>query len=429
MKTRFLNTLVVGLVALTFAMSVSATAEEAPEDPKAVKIKLDMKGLRFETNDQTFKFQIGARLHLDAAGHPGHLPLNLAGTGIASPTDGIEVRRARIYLGATMLSDWEFFFDIDFADDEVAVKDALLSFNGFSWGRFTAGSQKQPFSLGVEMSSNDLPFVERGIDNELIIPFIDRALGGRFDSHGKHWHVAMGVYGDGIDPTADFDEGWGVTGRGVFTPILTDERIVHLGFRTAYREPSSLGGSLGSAVTRARTETTHFSNLYISNTMPILNTDGVVLYGPEAAFAWGRFSLFGEYNRAWINRDGAGPNLDFQSGHVALTWSLTGESRAASYTIKSGEFKRLKPNHNFSLKKRQWGAFELASRYAYIDVTDKGVNGGQEGRVSTSLNWYLNSIVRMMFDWTHVTDAKNGTNTTNTAAGTDILTYRLQFMY
>jgi phosphate-selective porin OprO/OprP len=424
-KTRFEYALVAGLVGLSLAMITSVAAGEKLEDPKGVKVKLDSKGLRFETNDKTFKFKIGGRLHLDAAGHPGHLPLNRAGTGFVSPTDGIEVRRGRIYVGATVYSDWDFLIDVDFADDKVAVKDLFLSYNGFDWGRFTAGSQKQPFSLGVEMSSNDIPFVERGIDNELIIPFVDRALGGRFDSHGKHWHVGLGVYGDGIDPTEDLDEGWGVTGRAVFAPIITDKKILHLAFRTAYREPSAFGGNAA----RVRTETTHFSNLFISNTMNILNTNRVVLYGPEAAVVWGPFSLYGEYNQAWFEEGLGAPNLNFLSGHVAFTWSLTGESRAASYTIKSGEFKRLKPKSNFSLKNRKWGAFEVATRYAYIDVSDKNVAGGQEGRVSTSLNWYLNPVIRMMFDWTHITNAKRGSLTTDTATGTDIVTYRLQFMF
>ena len=421
-----LKALLVGAALLCLTTVADAAQSDAVENPKGVKIKLDTKGLRFETNDGTFKFKIGARLHFDAAGHPGHLPLDPSSpTGIAQPKNGVEVRRGRIYLGATMLEDWQFFFDIDFGDDKVAVKDMLISYEGFDWGRFTAGSQKQPYSLALEMSSNDLPFVERGIDNELILPFVDRALGGRFDSHGEHWQVGFGVYGEGIDPTEDLDEGWGFAGRGVWTPILTDERILHLGFRTAYREPS--GGGVVEAV-RVRTETTHFSDLFISNTMPLSFTKRVVLYGPEAAFVWGPVSLFGEYNRAYFE-ERSGPNLNFQSGHVGFAWSLTGESRAASYTMKSSEFKRLKPSNNFSLGKGTWGAFEVATRYAYIDVSDKSVFGGEEGRMSTSLNWYLNPIVRMMFDWTHVTNAKKGSIITNTATGTDVLTYRLQFMF
>ena len=49
------------------------------------------------------------------------------------------------------------------------------------------------------MSSNDLPFIERGTDTDLIIPFIDRAIGVRGDFHGEHWQVAAGIYGDSVD--------------------------------------------------------------------------------------------------------------------------------------------------------------------------------------------------------------------------------------
>ena len=82
-----------------------------------------------------------------------------------------------------------------------------------------------------------------------------------------------------------------------------------------------------------------------------------------------------------------------------------------------GEFKRLKPRNNFSLTERTWGAFELAARWAYIDITDENVRGGKEGRFSTALNWYLNPAVRMMFDWTRVTNADDGSITTDTASG------------
>jgi phosphate-selective porin OprO/OprP len=354
------------------------------EDPNGVKVELGAKGFRARTNDGRFKFGLGGRLHLDAAGHPGHLP-DVAPGVKANPTDGIEVRRGRIRMSATVFEDWDFLFNVDFADDQVAVKDLLFSYNGFSWGRLTAGSQKQPYSLAVEMSSNDM---------------------------------------DNIDPTEELDEGWGFAARGVFAPIRDEEKVLHLGFRNAYREPSSEGGRRA----RVRTETTHFSNLFISNTGPILNTKRVVLYGPEAAFAWGPFSIFGEYNFAWFDVKDAS-NLNYHSGHVGATWSLTGESRAAAYTMKSGEFKRLRPHDNFSLAERTWGAFELAARYAYIDVSDGPVQGGEEGRLSTSFNWYLNPAVRMMLDFTHVTNADNGSIITNTASGTNILTYRMQFAF
>jgi phosphate-selective porin OprO/OprP len=419
-----LKVMLATLAVFGLAIPAQAAEGEAEEDPNGVKVSLGAKGLRFETNDGAFKFKIGGRIHVDAAANLGDLPDDPSGFGSVDPSDGIEIRRGRIHLAGTVFEDWDFISQVDFADDEVAIKDMLVSYNGFDWGRFTIGNQKQPYSEALEMSSNDLPFVERGIDNELVVPFTDRALGLRFDGSGEMWHVALGVFGQGIDATAELDEGWGVAGRAVIAPIRNENSVLHIGFRSAYREPEE---SVKSAP-RLRTETTHFSRLFISNTLRI-PTRAVTMFGPEAAYAYGPFSIFGEYNRSYLKTVRGMQNLSFQSGHVAATWSLTGESRAASYKMASSEFGALKPAENFSLKKRTWGAFELSTRYAYIDVTDKNVRGGQEGRMSTGLNWYLNPAVRMMADWTRVLNAKNGSVVTNSAKGLDIFTYRLQIAF
>jgi phosphate-selective porin OprO/OprP len=145
-------------------------------------------------------------------------------------------------------------------------------------------------------------------------------------------------------------------------------------------------------------------------------------------FAWGPVSLWGEYNRAKIDRQG-GNKVKFQSGYVAAAYSLTGESRAASYKMKDAEFKRLIPANPLSLKNKGWGALEIAARYAYLDLNSGNVSGGAEGRLSTTLNWYPNYNVRFMLDWTRVMNTSGGSFVTNTARGLDILTFRAQIAF
>ena len=444
--------LMIGSMSVSFdahAADETAAASPAAEPPKAstgseVKVTLDRRGFRAQTEDGQFKFKFGGRVHVDGTYHHGDTPGDIpapppatAGTFISlKPTDGTELRRARLIAKATVYEDWNWVGEVDFADNDSVVKDFFLSYSGFENTTIAIGNQKQPYSLSLEMSSNDIPFVERSADNEQNI-LLDRAIGIRVDTNGKNWFFAGGIYGDGAAPQkVAGDEGWGMTARGVFTPVITDDRVVHLGFRSAYRRADR-----ATSTGRFRDETTHMSNYRVVDTGSLSDLDSVVLYGPEAAVAVGPVWIFGEYSRELVRRNGI-RNSNFSSGHIAVAWTLTGESRAANYKIKSGEFKSITPKQNFSLSKGGWGAWEVAMRYAYIDVSDGSatnpgsIYGGEEHQLSTALNWYVNQNVRFMFNWNHIleTDVGSGASaslaaTNHEAKGMDVFTLRTQLNF
>ncbi len=359
-------------------------------DLRDVLVSLDAKGLNIRRKDGAFSFNFGGRLHTDASGHFGSDVSDFA-------TNGTEIRRARMHFKGTVYEDYLFQFEADFADNDVAVKDFLVGYSGIPNTTVLLGHQKQPFSLALEMSSNDIPFIERGADTDLVAFFVDRAIGLRAESFGDHWHVAGGVYGDSLEPDRIGNEGWGSTIRGVWAPIRSEDKVLHLGLRGAFRDPND-------SRVRIRSETTHLSNLFLANTSFVGNVDRVFLTGPEAAFAFGPFSVGGEYNRVFLDRSSGG-NLNFDGWHVEATWSLTGESRASIYKMKSGEFKGIKPNRSFSLRNGGRGAWELAARYAAIDLDDREVDGGRHGTLTLALNWYLNPAMRLMLNYSRVLDA------------------------
>ena len=380
------------------------------EDLQDIEVSIDRKGLRFKTTDGKYAFKIGGRIHADVSTHRGTLA--------NEATNGTEIRRARFDTEATFFEDWIYKGEIDFADNSVSVKDFYLGYKGFDWGTLTVGHQKQPFSLAIEMSSNDIPFIERGTDSDLITPFIDRSIGIRTDLHGNHWHVATGFYGQSTGENGDKTDSWGHSSRFVWAPIRDEESVLHLGVRGAFRDPAD-------SEVRLRSETTHVSNLFTVDTGTLNGIQDAFLTGGEAAYALGPFSIGGEYNHLFLRRDG-GKNLDYNSWHVETTWSITGESRAASYAMKSGEFKRLMPARNFRLTGEDWGAWELAARWAAIDLDDGDVNGGRQGVLTLGVNWYLNPVVRLMFHWSKILD-KNSVS--NSAENLDIFQTRAQIAF
>ncbi len=391
-------------------LGVEAAPAAAPAADDGPVVSIDSGGFRVRSADGESSIQIGGRMHADLNEH--------AGEGSLDPVinDGTELRRARFELKGTLPESLSWAAELEFADNRTAIRDFWLGYaTGAGPGVFV-GFQKQPYSLDIEMSSNDIPFVERGIDTALILPFIDRAIGVRVQDSTESFFYAAGVYGEGAANNPVDDEGWGLAGRAIYAPVRSEEQVVHLGARAAYRAPDD-----GAESIRIRNETTNMSNFAVVDTTTLADVDAVLLYGPEAFWARGRFSLGGELN--FVEVDRAGSDADFGSWNVQATWSLTGESRAAAYRIDAGEFKRLRAG------KDGGRPLELAARVAAIDLEDGAVTGGEAQTLTLAVNWYWNANVRLMLDWTSYLDTSGGSAATADAEGLDVFTLRVQLTF
>lgn len=128
-------------------------------------------GLKVTSADGDFELEIGGRLQADAVAHSYDPRIG------TDPISGTQVRRGRIELDGVFSSRWGYAAEFDFAKNEVALKDIKLGYLGQDGASFYFGHQKQPYSLSMEMSTNDTPFVERSVDNFLVATFLDRAIG------------------------------------------------------------------------------------------------------------------------------------------------------------------------------------------------------------------------------------------------------------
>jgi phosphate-selective porin OprO/OprP len=397
------------------------------KDVNNIIVKLNQKGLQVETADKKFKMKIGGRVHADATFHSGDNKIEAS-----QATNGTEIRRARLYLKGTMWNDFKYMSEFDFADNGTSVKDLYLTYTGLDWLDITVGQQKQPISMELQESSNDIMFTERSLVNTITGPAFDRAIGVHFKSSGKNWSGQIGAYGESIDNDKVVgDEGWGVTSRVTYAPIKTKDQVVHLGAYGGFRETNDDSDLLsGGSDFDLRYETTHMSNFYLTRTNGITGANNISIGGAEAAYMQGPFSIQGEYAYSWVERDGA-PNVDFNAFYVQTGWTLTGESR--SYKGSDGEFKRLKPATNFSLNGDGWGAVELAARYDQADMNSEDVNGGSEKAVTVALNWYLNENVRLMADYRRAFDVDRRQDFVNEDKGDlesiDVVTLRTQWAF
>ena len=352
-------------------------------------IKLGKNGLQIETADGDFKFKLGGRVHADASTSSDDNFLDSDGNQV-NANNGTELRRGRIEYIGTFFRDWIIKNQLEFAGDEISLRDLWLRYAGLDFVDITVGEQKQAFSRELQESSNDMLFIERSVMNVINGALVDRAMGVNISSQGDIWAGQVGIYGDSIATNKRkiaADEGWSVSSRFSFTPIAEKNKLIHLGIAGNYREPNGLANSTLQLASRS----TNMSNLsLIQSTTTDINN--IKMLGLEASAILGPFSLGGEYTNTWINRKNGESNLYFNGWYGEAAWTLTGEQR----NYKNGRFFRVKPTNNFNLNKKRIGAWELAARYSEVDLNDGNFNGGKLSNLTIALNWYLNENTRLM---------------------------------
>ena len=341
-----------------------------------------------------------------------------------APVSGTQIRRSRVEFDGVYDEKWAWAAEFDYAKNGVAMKDVKLGYQAGNGTSVYVGNQKQPYSLSLEMSSNEEPFAERSIDNFLVASFADRSIGIRTELSGKQWFLAAGLFGDTLKTgSTGGDEGVSTSGRIVYAPLLESQRVIHLGVRGLWREFDT-----ATATVSIKDKTSDFSELSIVDSGALKTADSVTMFGPEFGMSFGPLYVFGEYTKADLDRK-ADTTLEFDAWHVAAAWTLTGESRAERYRIDAGEFKGLRPARNFDVLTGGIGAIELAARYASINLNDGLFVGGEEDAVSLTLNWYPNRNIRFMTDWTRIVDTDGSSIVRQFAPDMDIFTFRSQYNF
>jgi phosphate-selective porin OprO/OprP len=350
---------------------------EATKD--TVKVTTGSSGLKVESQDGDFKFQVGGRVMVDAAFYDKDK---------TKLGNGAEIRRARLFAAGTVYRDWFYKAQVDFAGNDVSLKDVYLGYKGFEPVTIKIGNHKEPFSLEELTSSKYITFMERGLPNAFSP---GRDVGLSVSTHGEQWGAQAGYFFDGVKNDSSPDkQGWGTTGRIHFAPVSEKTRVVHLGAAASYR------GAGGDDEIRFRERPeSHVTSTRLVDTGDIADYDHQTLLGAEAAAVFGPFSLQGEYIQTSLDVDGPGSDPDFSGWYVFGSYFLTGEHRP--YKTSSGTFGRVKPKS--IVGKGGHGAWELAARYSSIDLEDSGIDGGEEDNITVGLNWYATPNIRFMANY------------------------------
>jgi phosphate-selective porin OprO and OprP len=409
------------------------------------------------TADNLNCVSLTSRVHFDAGGY-NYRP-NTAATAPQRLDDGVNVRRARIGVIGKFLGDWNYALIYDFggASDGFAstasvggtavgflpggalsgIENAYLSYTGFKpfGGKLAieGGVMDLPYTLDEASSSNDIPFMERAASG---IAATNIAAGDFRSTVGARWYTDTfwaGAYATGpttgaihsassVNPPGTTEQ-FGVVARAAGQIVSGKDYSLHIGGDAQWliQPPHNLIAGTQTLTLSDRPELRIDPTTLVS-TGALAGVSGAQVYSAEAAATYGPLFFQGEYFWFNVERNAFAPlpGLKFQGGYAEATYILTGESR--HYNPASASYGGVVPANPFSLTGGGWGAWEIAGRYSTMDLNDRlgtasGVAGGRQTIYTLALNWYVNSNVRLMFDYLHGDVAKQVSPTVFTDAG------------
>ncbi len=355
---------------------------------------------RISSGDGSWSIQPGVLQQVDMAAYEDD---------VADLSSGTEMRRSRLSLGGSLLKDWQYRVEYEFATGSAALTDAYITYNAKKPLVVTVGQFKPPFGMEALSQDKSATFMERALPFYLVSPLIVRAPGAMLGTSWSNGSAAAGVFGEPIGNTQAGDEGYGAAARATWAPYLAGTQLLHLGVGAQYRVPTqdnstnATGPRFETVRFRAKPESNILSQRFV-DTGELADVDDFTIAGVEIAGQWGVLSLQAEYQQVQLTRGIGLDDLDFTSSYAQIAYTLTGEVRP--YRVEKGVFEGIKPANNFG--KGGWGAFELAARYSEIDLNDGSITGGRERNATAALSWYLNPLLRVSANYVKVLDVDGG---------------------
>jgi phosphate-selective porin OprO/OprP len=364
----------------------------APALPAKVLMTYD-RGYHFGFSDATGDntVELFGGLQVDAGGYTGYnpAPMTLDRKGLS---DGVDLRRARIGVIGTFMTDWHYAFVYDFGNSSDSsninnalasansstspttsntflsgVENAFLTYNGFyNQGRpfpvaFDFGIMDVPWTLEEATSSNDLMFLERSTAQVIATSFG----GGDFRSslelrsnNDRYWlglfltgpnagalHTAGASCNTGtvaVTPGTPCVTSAQMTGlgpqlsflaRGAYQLVQEKDATFHLGFNYANLFAPRIGANAEGILLADRPELRVDPTSFLATGN--IPASGGQVYGVEVAASYKNLFAQGEYYHYVVDTRAGVPTVpgNLQGGVPGPSLNFDGGYVQASYSI------------------------------------------------------------------------------------------------
>jgi len=245
------------------------------------------------------------------------------------------------------------------------------------------GKQKEPQSLERGTGMVYLPFQERSMAADALMPSRNTGIVLSDTAFDNQMSWAAGVFNDWLDTGGSrSDSASQFITRVTGIPFRTEDEsnLLHLG--VGYRYSNSKEGFTTGATPEIE------SAPEFLDTGALFEADDMVTWNYELGWRKGPYWLMAEYTSTELADTPYG-DLSFSGYNIAASFIVTGEMRP--YNHKSGTFRAVpiaKPVNAGGL-----GALELGLRYSTLDLSDNGLQGGEADVYTIAANWWLRSDV------------------------------------
>ena len=390
--------------------------ETAARSKSAASLSAGPSGFSLTSVDKAFQLRLRALVQGDARFYLNDVVPN---------NDTFLFRRVRPTVEGTVFGKFGFRVTPEFAGSSSSLIDAYATYQHSPAFNVLVGKSKTPFDLERLVSGGSLLFLERTYPT---------SLAGNRD-------IGVQLYGDLLDGRLSYQLGWlnGVPDGGSSTSDSEDDkdlvaRLFAYPFKGSDGPLSGLGFGIAASTTSRRTGApsgyrTNAQQTFLSWRNGVVHAGDHTRIEPQFTFYSGPFGLLGSWisSRKELAAGNAIREIDDTAWFLAASYVLTGEDA----TIRG-----VTPSRNFSWADGTWGAFEIAARYAELDVDDAAFPTFADPTISASkvsswtlgANWYLNRAIKASLNYEY-SDFEGGGGSAVTSRDEHAILSRIQLNY
>lgn len=326
-----------------------------------------------------------------------------AQVGDLSAFDGGEIRALRFGLVGTLNFPRPWVYVIAGATNGFTKGFDTTTTDDFTWFDYrldiplsasttlSIGKQKEPISLERLSGMVFLPWQERTAASDALFP--SRNHGIVVSGQALHgWMTwAAGAFNNWVDSEETFaDTAKQLVGRLTWVLLVSEDEsnLLHLGLglrHTDAKQGIRYGTEPEFNLSPVYADTEHF------------DADAALTGNLEASWRRGPFWLAGEYTQSNVDAKVSGDPA-FSGYNLSAAWALSGEMR--TYNKRSGLFNPLPIAK--SVNQGGWGAWEIATRWSSLDLSEGNVDGGEMDILSFGLNWWLTPVAQFSINYRYI---------------------------